>query len=165
MDAATRDFVRRRADNRCEYCLLRQKHSRLTHHVEHIVAKQHGGLESVVSSFHSALTVHREGKSRKFLRVFRRNRANRIGRENRKNREYQKNRINRGCRGLPPSLAACTERSRMGRGSDCPLPQSRGSVARLLTRVARIGLPLFPLSAILGTGHGGYSLSYSARAR
>jgi hypothetical protein len=45
MDAATRDLVRRRADNRCEYCLLRQAHSNLTHHVEHIVAKQHGGSD------------------------------------------------------------------------------------------------------------------------
>ena len=43
MDAATRDFVRRRARNRCEYCLLPQEHSELAHHVEHIVAKQHGG--------------------------------------------------------------------------------------------------------------------------
>ncbi len=43
MDAATRDLVRRRADDRCEYCLLRQEHSELTHHIEHIIAKQHGG--------------------------------------------------------------------------------------------------------------------------
>lgn len=45
MDAATRALVRRRADDRCEYCLLRQAHSDLTHHVEHIVAKQHGGSD------------------------------------------------------------------------------------------------------------------------
>ena len=56
MDAATRDFVRRRADNRCEYCLLRQKHSDLTHHVEHIVAKQHGGLDHTDNL---ALACHR----------------------------------------------------------------------------------------------------------
>ncbi len=43
MHAATRDLVLRRADHRCEYCLLRQEHSDLTHHVEHIIAKQHGG--------------------------------------------------------------------------------------------------------------------------
>jgi 5-methylcytosine-specific restriction endonuclease McrA len=43
MDAATRDFVRRRAAGRCEYCLLPQEHCDLTHHVEHIVAKRHGG--------------------------------------------------------------------------------------------------------------------------
>lgn len=36
MDAATRTLVRQRADNRCEYCLLRQEHCDLTHHVEHI---------------------------------------------------------------------------------------------------------------------------------
>src|SRR5579862_4883345 len=45
MDAATRDFVRRRASECCEYCRLRQKDSELTHHVEHIVAKQHGGSD------------------------------------------------------------------------------------------------------------------------
>jgi hypothetical protein len=44
MDAATRDFVRRRADNRCEYCLLRQKHSDLTHHIEHFVQNSMGML-------------------------------------------------------------------------------------------------------------------------
>jgi hypothetical protein len=40
MNARTRDFVRRRAGNRCEYCLLRQEHGELIHHVEHIIAKQ-----------------------------------------------------------------------------------------------------------------------------
>src|ERR1039457_110363 len=45
MDATTRDLVRRRAGERCEYCRLRQEHSELIHHVEHIVAKQHGGSE------------------------------------------------------------------------------------------------------------------------
>jgi hypothetical protein len=43
MDAATRQLVRLRADNHCEYCLLRQEQSGLSHHVEHIIAKQHGG--------------------------------------------------------------------------------------------------------------------------
>jgi len=56
VDAATRDFVRRRADNRCEYCLLRQKDSELTHHIEHIVAKQHGGADDVDNL---ALACHR----------------------------------------------------------------------------------------------------------
>jgi HNH endonuclease len=43
MDAKTREFVRTRAGNRCEYCLLRQEQTGLSHHVEHIIAKQHGG--------------------------------------------------------------------------------------------------------------------------
>ena len=38
-----RDFARSRAGDRCEYCRLRQVHSPLSHHIEHIVAKQHGG--------------------------------------------------------------------------------------------------------------------------
>ena len=45
MDATTRDLVRRRAGQRCEYCHLPQGYSSLTHHVEHIVAKQHGGSD------------------------------------------------------------------------------------------------------------------------
>jgi hypothetical protein len=51
-----RDLVRRRAGNRCEYCLLQQEHSDLTHHVEHIVAKQHGGTEELDNL---ALACHR----------------------------------------------------------------------------------------------------------
>ena len=47
MDAATRDAVRRRADNRCEYCQLHQQHSYTTHHIEHIVARQHDGSEGL----------------------------------------------------------------------------------------------------------------------
>ena len=47
MDATARDFVRRRADNRCEYCLLRQEYCDFTHHIEHIVSKQHGGLDDI----------------------------------------------------------------------------------------------------------------------
>jgi len=56
MDAATRELVRRRADNRCEYCLLRQVHCELTHHIEHIVARQHGGSDHVDNL---ALACHR----------------------------------------------------------------------------------------------------------
>ena len=56
MDAATRALVRRRADGRCEYCRLRQEHSDLTHHLEHIVARRHGGLDDVENL---ALSCHR----------------------------------------------------------------------------------------------------------
>ncbi|MGO9268773.1 MAG: HNH endonuclease [Terriglobia bacterium] len=56
MDAATREFVRRRADNRCEYCLLRREHSGLTHHIEHVIAKQHGGRDDADNL---ALACHR----------------------------------------------------------------------------------------------------------
>ena len=45
MDAATRAAVRRRAGDRCEYCLLRQEHDLSSLHVEHIAAKQHGGTD------------------------------------------------------------------------------------------------------------------------
>jgi hypothetical protein len=43
MDAATKDLVRRRAHKHCEYCRLHQRNSQLVHHVEHIVARKHGG--------------------------------------------------------------------------------------------------------------------------
>jgi len=43
MDQATRILVWSRADHRCEYCRLHQKHCELAHHIEHIIAKKHGG--------------------------------------------------------------------------------------------------------------------------
>jgi hypothetical protein len=44
MDANTRDLVRQRAAHRCEYCRLpEQADPYQTFHVEHIIAKQHGG--------------------------------------------------------------------------------------------------------------------------
>jgi len=46
LDAATRRLVRQRADNRCEYCKCHQDLLLLiTFHVEHIIAKQHGGID------------------------------------------------------------------------------------------------------------------------
>jgi hypothetical protein len=35
--------VRQRAQNRCEYCLIPQAAFRRPFHIEHIIAKQHGG--------------------------------------------------------------------------------------------------------------------------
>ena len=46
MDADTRTFVRVRAGNHCEYCLIHQEHVEFPHHIEHIIAKQHGGDDS-----------------------------------------------------------------------------------------------------------------------
>jgi hypothetical protein len=43
MDAELRDLVRRRAEGRCEYCRLPDAAQRLPFHVEHIIARQHGG--------------------------------------------------------------------------------------------------------------------------
>ena len=40
---AVEAVVRRRAADRCEYCLMPQVADRLRFHVEHIVARQHGG--------------------------------------------------------------------------------------------------------------------------
>jgi hypothetical protein len=56
MDATTRDLVRQRAGDRCEYCRLHQEHSGLRHHIEHITAKQHGGSDDADNL---ALACHR----------------------------------------------------------------------------------------------------------
>jgi HNH endonuclease len=46
MDDALRAFVRERAGGRCEYCRLHQhEYEYQTFHVEHIIAKQHGGTD------------------------------------------------------------------------------------------------------------------------
>jgi len=45
--AAARGFIRRRAGNRCEYCLLSEAQSEFAHEIEHIIPKQHGGSEDV----------------------------------------------------------------------------------------------------------------------
>ncbi len=45
MDAALSQRVRERAGHRCEYCRLAQDHSALRFHIEHVVARQHGGTD------------------------------------------------------------------------------------------------------------------------
>jgi hypothetical protein len=56
MDEAKRALVRRHADECCEYCRLRQEYSDLKHHVEHVIAKQHGGSDDADNL---ALACHR----------------------------------------------------------------------------------------------------------
>jgi hypothetical protein len=46
IDAATRNLVWQRAEQRCEYCRLHQDDDPLlVFHVEHIIARQHGGTD------------------------------------------------------------------------------------------------------------------------
>jgi hypothetical protein len=46
MDASTRQLVRRRAADTCEYCRLPQKATPfISFHIEHVTAKQHGGTD------------------------------------------------------------------------------------------------------------------------
>ncbi len=48
MDGPLRQRVRQRAGNRCEYCRLRQEHDPFhPFHVEHIIARQHGGPDDL----------------------------------------------------------------------------------------------------------------------
>ncbi len=44
-DASRRRLVRQRAGGRCEYCQLPQHAVDLAFHIEHIVARQHGGAD------------------------------------------------------------------------------------------------------------------------
>jgi 5-methylcytosine-specific restriction endonuclease McrA len=46
LNPRTRDLVRHRAGGRCEYCFLRQQDSELIHHIEHILARKHGGTDT-----------------------------------------------------------------------------------------------------------------------
>lgn len=47
MDASTRNLVWLRAERRCEYCQLHEGDDPLfAFHVEHIIARQHGGTDS-----------------------------------------------------------------------------------------------------------------------
>jgi hypothetical protein len=43
MDAELRKLIRARAEDRCEYCSFPRKAQLMPFHVEHIIAKQHGG--------------------------------------------------------------------------------------------------------------------------
>ena len=44
MDEGLRQFIRDRASHRCEYCrMLQEAEPFFTYHIEHIVARQHGG--------------------------------------------------------------------------------------------------------------------------
>jgi hypothetical protein len=46
MDAVTRNLVRERAGNRCEYCGLKQLDSPLAAlHIEHVIPRKHGGTD------------------------------------------------------------------------------------------------------------------------
>jgi len=45
MDSATLALVRSRAGERCEYCGILQIHIAARFHVEHIIARQHGGVD------------------------------------------------------------------------------------------------------------------------
>jgi hypothetical protein len=48
MNAAVRAFIRERAGRRCEYCRLHEDDAQYqVFHVEHVIAKQHGGSDDL----------------------------------------------------------------------------------------------------------------------
>ena len=47
MDHETRSLVSGRASHRCEYCRLHEDDDAYTFHVEHIIAKKHGGGDAL----------------------------------------------------------------------------------------------------------------------
>ncbi len=58
MDESTRELVRQRAGQRCEYCRLHEEDDRLfAFHIEHIIAQQHGGTDSLTNL---ALACHQD---------------------------------------------------------------------------------------------------------
>src|SRR5438270_1501745 len=61
MESAARVLVRTRARNCCEYCLLPQDGCSLTHHIEHIISRQHGGSDD---HGNLALACHRCNRSK-----------------------------------------------------------------------------------------------------
>jgi len=56
MDLASREMVRQRAAGRCEYCRIHEDDEPYAFHLEHIIAKKHGGrddLSNLAWSCHS----------------------------------------------------------------------------------------------------------------
>jgi hypothetical protein len=50
IDAGLRAFVRERAGSRCEYCRLHEDdYDVIAFHVDHVIARQHGGLDDAAS--------------------------------------------------------------------------------------------------------------------
>ena len=60
MDAKLRALVRERAGHRCEYCQLHEADDDfLSFHVEHVIAKQHGGIDNFSSLCYSCPECNR----------------------------------------------------------------------------------------------------------
>ncbi|MBW4593385.1 MAG: HNH endonuclease [Brasilonema angustatum HA4187-MV1] len=54
-----RKLVRKRASNRCEYCLMNQDFSIYTHEIDHIIAVKHGGETTADNLALSCLSCNR----------------------------------------------------------------------------------------------------------
>src|SRR5438445_13579582 len=46
MDVQSRRYVRQRAGNRCEYCLMKQEFDELVFQIEHIIPRKHHGSDA-----------------------------------------------------------------------------------------------------------------------
>jgi 5-methylcytosine-specific restriction endonuclease McrA len=79
MDEATKEEVRRRAAGRCEYCRLPDAHVVTPFNVEHVVARQHRGSDTLGNLAYACLrcNLHKgpnltgiDPKSKKLTRLF-----------------------------------------------------------------------------------------------
>jgi len=79
MDEATREEVRERAAGRCEYCYLPEAHVLTPFQIEHVVAKQHRGRDTLNNLAYACLrcNVHKgpnlagiDPKTTKLTRLF-----------------------------------------------------------------------------------------------
>lgn len=79
MDDETKETVRERAKGSCEYCRLPEAHVLTPFHTEHVVAKQHGGKDTLQNLCYSCLgcNLHKgpnltgiDPKTKKVTRLF-----------------------------------------------------------------------------------------------
>ncbi len=79
MDEATKEQVRQRATRQCEYCCLPETHVLTPFQVEHVIAKQHGGGDTLGNLAYACLrcNLHKgpnltgiDPKTKKLTRLF-----------------------------------------------------------------------------------------------
>ena len=54
-----RERVARRADHRCEYCLIDEEDSGFTHQIDHIISRKHGGRSTFDNLAYACLVCNR----------------------------------------------------------------------------------------------------------
>jgi len=57
--AALREAVARRADRRCEYCLIHESDAGYSHQIDHVVSRKHGGSSEAGNLAYSCFLCNR----------------------------------------------------------------------------------------------------------